>query len=66
LSERPVVNLALCDDCGLCAAVCYQGGLVMAQGKLILVAEVECDWCAECEAVCPQHAISCAFEIVYE
>ena len=66
MSEKPVVNLALCDGCGLCAAVCYQGGLVMVQGKLILVAEVECDWCAQCEAVCPHHAISCAFEIVFE
>ena len=66
MSEKPVINLDLCDGCGLCIAVCYCGGLVMVGRVLTLVAEVECDWCAECEAVCPRNAISCPFEIVFE
>ncbi len=66
MSEKPVVNLELCDGCGLCVAVCYQGGLVMVGQVLTLVPEVECDWCGECEAVCPRHASSCAFEITFE
>lgn len=66
MSEKPIVNLELCDGCGLCVAVCYQGGLVMGEQVLLIVPEVDCDWCAECEAVCPHQAISCAFEIVFE
>lgn len=66
MSEKPIINWALCDGCGLCVAVCYEHGLIMVGNVLTVVDEVECDWCAECEAVCPHQAISCGFEIVFE
>ena len=66
MSEKPIINWELCNHCGLCAAVCYEGGLIMVNHVLTVVPEVECDWCAQCEAVCPLNAISCPFEITFE
>ncbi len=66
MSEKPIINLELCDGCGLCVAVCCQGGLILVGEVLTLATDVECDWCAECETVCPQDAISCPFEIIFE
>ena len=63
--ERPVIDTARCDGCGLCVSVCPQGALVIVTGVVCFEATIDCPWCGECEAVCPQGAISCPFEILF-
>lgn len=60
----PKLDVLLCDGCGLCIAACHGGGIVAADGKVIIVETENCDFCAVCEAVCPQGAIKCAYVIV--
>ena len=60
----PELMPGLCDGCGLCVAACHGGGLVMAGGRVKIVATENCDFCAVCEAVCPRGAIRCAYVIV--
>ena len=64
--EKPVVDAAKCDGCGLCVGVCHQGALVIIAGKARFKTGLECPWCGECEAVCPIGAISCPFEVIFE
>lgn len=63
--ERPVIDIARCDGCGLCVSVCHQSALVIVGGVVSFEAITECPWCGECEAVCPHGAISCPYEILF-
>ncbi len=66
MSEWLVIDQEKCHGCGLCVGVCDCGGLVLANGEVTVIKDVDCDWCTLCEAVCPDGAISCLFEIVAE
>ena len=66
MGEKPVINIELCNGCGLCLCVCAGGGLVLVNNVVTIVETVECDWCTLCEAVCPFGAILCPFDIVIE
>ena len=62
---KPEIDQEKCDGCGLCVSICLQHGLVLVDGVVAFVGDVECDWCTQCEAVCVTGAISCPFEIVF-
>jgi MinD superfamily P-loop ATPase len=62
----PKIDKEKCNGCGLCISVCLQNSLVLVDGVVVIVEEIECDWCAQCEVVCITGAISCPFEIVLE
>ena len=66
MSEWLVIDPEKCQGCGLCVSICDCGALVLANGKVTVIKDVDCDWCTFCEAVCPNGAISCLFEIVIE
>ena len=66
MAERPIINLDLCNGCGLCVIVCPHKGFVLYNNIIMLVETDDCTFCTECEAVCPTGAISCPYEIVVE
>ncbi len=47
-----------CNGCGLCAAACHEGAIVMAEGKARLIRDDYCDGLGNCLPVCPTGAIS--------
>lgn len=64
--EMPLIDLAKCDNCGLCVSVCYCGAIVLS-GEMVMVIDTEdCGWCTLCEAVCPRQAIACPYEIIFD
>ena len=66
MAEMPIIDLDLCDGCGICISVCYCKALVLVEGVIEVVETEECGYCTECEAVCPTGAIRCPYEIVIE
>ena len=66
MGEKPIINIAKCNGCGLCVSVCACGSFVMVSNVVTVIEVEECDWCTLCEAVCPTGAILCPFEIVIE
>ncbi len=50
-----------CNGCGLCAAACHEGAIVMVDGKAKLLREDYCDGLGDCLPACPVDAIS--FEV---
>ena len=61
----PQINLRLCKRCGTCVEACPAGAVEMgADGPWIARPEA-CTYCAACESLCPQHAVGCAYEIVW-
>ena len=66
MCERPTIDTAKCDGCGLCVSSCLGHGLVLVAGVVHIVETAECCWCTSCESVCPTGAIICPFEIVFE
>jgi len=54
------VNTGLCDNCGICAAVCPLGVLSITAGALVAPEDrkARCVSCGHCEAVCPRGAIN--------
>lgn len=63
--ERPVIDPAKCDGCGVCVSVCQPAALVIVGGTVSFSATGDCPWCGECEAVCPRGAITCPYEIIF-
>ena len=64
--EMPIINVDLCNGCGLCLTVCECGALVIT-GTIVSIQETDhCGYCTECEAVCPTGAIQCPYEIIVE
>ena len=66
MSEMPIINLELCNGCGLCVITCHCEALVLVEDVITVVETEECGYCTECEAVCPTGAIRCPYEIVIE
>lgn len=63
--ERPAIDPAKCDGCGVCVSVCHQAALVIIGGTVSFSETEECPWCGKCEAVCPSGAITCPYEIIF-
>jgi anaerobic sulfite reductase subunit C len=53
---EPVLDRALCDGCGLCAAACDTKSLIMRRG-LPRRDPQRCDYCGACVVVCPIRAL---------
>lgn len=64
MGENPIINMELCDGCGICIEVCPNGALTVVNNKVVFAPKDDCDYCGECESTCPQGAISCPYEIV--
>ncbi len=52
-----VVDSDKCTGCGLCAKICHEHAIVLADGAPSINNEV-CSTCAQCIAVCPQRGLS--------
>ena len=46
-----------CTGCGLCAAACHEGAIVMVNGKARLIRDDYCDGMGDCLPECPAGAI---------
>lgn len=64
--EMPQIDKEQCQGCGVCAAACYCGAIVIVGGKATVIETLSCGWCTVCEALCPNGALSCPYEIVLE
>lgn len=64
--QMPLVNLDICNQCGLCISVCTCGAIVLVNDKITIIETEDCHWCTTCEAICPTGALTCAFEIFIE
>jgi len=58
MSSGVVIDEDLCVGCGLCAAACHQGAIVVEGGKAKAVPDNTCDGLGRCLPVCPAGAIS--------
>jgi ferredoxin len=47
-----------CDGCGICAAACHEGAILVIGGKAKLVSESYCDGLGDCIGPCPRGAIT--------
>jgi NAD-dependent dihydropyrimidine dehydrogenase PreA subunit len=64
MCERPELNTALCNGCGLCVLVCQGGGLIIENSRVKVVESIECDFCGDCESVCLTGALNLRYQIV--
>jgi nitroreductase/NAD-dependent dihydropyrimidine dehydrogenase PreA subunit len=56
-----IVDESQCRSCGLCARICHERCITLAQGSGGSVAEIDqalCSTCTQCIAICPQQALS--------
>ncbi len=65
MPDMPELDLEKCNFCGLCAAVCKCGAIVLIEDTLRIIETDECGWCTLCEMVCPLRAIVCPYEITF-
>lgn len=59
---RPVMDKALCVDCGVCLAICPVGSVYGENGKYGICYDY-CKGCGLCAAECPRKAISMQPEV---
>ena len=56
MKKELVINLDWCKGCGICAAFCPKGVLVV-KDKVRIVDQSKCIFCGQCEQRCPDYAI---------
>ncbi len=62
----PEIEPLLCDRCGVCVEQCPTSAVTMGADGPFVARPADCTYCALCESICSRHAITCAFEIVWE
>ncbi len=55
--ELPYKRKEWCKGCGLCAAFCPRGVLVLEIGKINIQNPENCIKCGLCQQICPDYAI---------
>jgi len=60
----PIIDIQLCNGCGLCVLACPTHTLEIQDGKAVVANPLACEYIGVCEAVCPMKAITRPFEIV--
>ncbi|MBN1887164.1 MAG: 4Fe-4S binding protein [Thermoflexales bacterium] len=61
----PLIDVVLCDGCGLCVTRCANQALGMVDGKAAVIDPERCNYDAACEAVCPTSAIALPYQVVF-
>ena len=61
-THRPVMDKALCINCGICLGYCPVGS-IYAEGREILISYDYCKGCGLCAAECPKQAITMEPEV---
>lgn len=61
----PIINLEICDGCGLCVRVCPTAALALVDKKAIIAQPWACEYDGLCELICPVQAISRPFQILF-
>ncbi|MRR30627.1 4Fe-4S dicluster domain-containing protein [bacterium] len=54
---RPVMDKALCNECGICMTFCPVNSIVGDETKAYQIVLTYCKGCGICAVECPQHAI---------
>jgi uncharacterized Fe-S center protein len=57
LAKKPSIDLAKCNDCGVCIAFCPVGAIVRVSGRPKIIQD-QCVWGCGCWTICPTEAIS--------
>jgi NAD-dependent dihydropyrimidine dehydrogenase PreA subunit len=60
----PIVDLQLCDGCGICIDICPTKALGMMGGQAKIVNPQACHYDAACEDRCPTGAIRLPYIVV--
>ncbi|MBK7971855.1 MAG: 4Fe-4S binding protein [Deltaproteobacteria bacterium] len=60
LAQRPEVDRARCDACGLCFVACPEGAMALDHDGFPLVDDVRCGGCLACARACPVGALGVA------
>jgi MinD superfamily P-loop ATPase len=66
MKDKPIIDEAKCDQCGLCVSICTCGAIAIENKTIKIIKADDCGWCTMCELVCPTGAISCPYEIVID
>lgn len=61
----PLIDLARCSGCGLCAELCPTRAVDIVVGKPVIARPAACTYCEVCEHYCPEGAIGRPFVIVF-
>lgn len=61
----PIITLARCTGCGLCAELCSTRAVDLIAGKAVIVRPEDCTFCDICESYCPEGAIGRPFTITF-
>lgn len=61
----PIIDLNLCNGCGLCEQRCPTHAVAVCGGKARVVRPEDCTYCDICETYCPEGAIGRPFQIVF-
>ena len=64
--SNPVINLNLCDNCGICVERCPETALSLTSQGPVFNNPNTCTYCAICEEVCPRHAIRAPFTVTWK
>lgn len=59
-TQRPEVDRARCDTCGLCSVVCPEGAMALDDDGFPVVEGRRCGGCLACARACPLAALGVA------
>ena len=61
----PVIDLQLCNGCGMCVELCPTNAVELRDNRASIVRPEACSFCEVCEQYCPTGAIGRPFTIVF-